>query len=304
MPVDIGVQLRRFWKMNRETNDAIKSAHADTKNWIDVYLMGLVEELGELMKVAQWKKHRKVPAADLKNIRYEIADVITYAVCLCQEYGVTEDDLVLDLLTKGLVIKSRFLREFLPPRSKRIIVTDLDGTVADFRKGFADWAGFQDTTKTLAMDLDNGIAFSRYEELKQRFEREGGYARLPAYDDAVCLLRNEQLKGTLVLVTTARPFGEFHRVEEDTQAWLSEYGIVPTSTIFGRDERIFALLGLAESNEIVLLEDDSTLALRAAQSGIKVMIRDQPYNEKVNHPNVRRYATFPSSISWSWVEEK
>lgn len=300
----LGKVLQEFWDSNRKVNDSIKSARPEVKNWSEVYVLGLIEEAGEFLKASQWKKHRLPAAANLSNVRHEIVDIITYAVCLSQEYEIPLNDVVEGLLQKSQTVYSRFAGEFFPPSSSRVIVTDLDGTVADFREGFANWCGFKDQLKTLSVDLDNTIPFAEYESMKFRFENQGGYYSLPEYKDAVALLQREQRSGTAIVVTTARPFGEHHRIERDSRRWLADRGIIPVNVVFGRDNRILMLLNLAESHSVVLLEDDAVLAQRAAESGIHVMLRDQPYNEKVSHPNVKRYTTFPSSILWSWLEEK
>ena len=68
----------------------------------------------------------------------------------------------------------------------------------------------------------------------------------------------------------------------------------------GSEERVFELLRLEESgNKVLLLEDNGTIAMRAATSGKKVWLRSHPYNEKARHRNITAWTNFPEEINWS-----
>ena len=54
--------------------------------------------------------------------------------------------------------------------------------------------------------------------------------------------------------------------------------------------------GLSENSNVIMFEDDPGLILRAANSGIKVYARRQPYNEHIKHKNVillNKYTDIP-----------
>jgi len=57
----------------------------------------------------------------------------------------------------------------------------------------------------------------------------------------------------------------------------------------GSDERVgFARTLQAQDCNVLMMEDDPTLALRAASSKIRVFLRDQPYNQGISHQYISR----------------
>lgn len=297
---ELGQQLNGVWVQQYFYNQKVKSLQTEKQNWNEVYLLGMVSEVDEILKELKWKRHRAEQGAVRKeNLADELADATKYIFSLWQENGFTPEQMLTAMWSKGVELDQALEHEFFPATGARYIVTDLDGTGADYRAGFRKWWGRADEVRTLNTDLDNGVPYAEYEQLKTEFEQTGGYADLPVYEDWQAMIRNERQSDTLVLVTTARPHHEIKRIGADTRAWLSNYGISYTGMVFGRDERIIEILRLgARNNQVVLLEDDATLALRAANSGIPVMLRTQPYNKHVAHPNVHRYETFPARVPW------
>jgi hypothetical protein len=65
----------------------------------------------------------------------------------------------------------------------------------------------------------------------------------------------------------------------------------------GHEDRLSRACALqAAGHPVLLWEDDPSLALRAAHTGISVLMRAQPYNFGVKHPNITRVNLF-SSVS-------
>lgn len=299
----LGARLLELWLQQAAYNERVRAVQPEEKDWSSIYLLGAVGEIDEILEVSNWKRHRRHGKPVVReNLADELADLTKYVLSLWQYYEFAPLEMLQALQRKGEQLDARLRGEFFPPTGQRVLVTDLDGTVADFRRGFQEWWGQTDTVSTLHLDLDNAMPFATYEGIKDEFEAGGGYARLPAYPDAVELLRAEQRAGAEIMVTTARPADRFRRVWQDTADWLRERGIRPYTMLFGRDERIVELLRLAQGkNQLLLLEDDATLALRAAHSGIPVYLRDQPYNQNAQHRLITRFERFPERVRWDML---
>jgi hypothetical protein len=243
------------------------------------------------------------------DVGLELADALKYIICLAQDQGFEPETLLSLAYQKGLLLEKRFAQEWWPPGGRNVLVTDLDGTGADFQRGFGAWLALQGYVSpgwnSLNMDLDASIPYGEYERLKTQFESEGGYDALPVYQDWVELVVWEQRRGTFVMVATARPAEQIQRVGLDTMKWLERMGVQPDSILFGRDERILELLRLQQqNNRVVLLEDELLLARRAARNGIPVIVRAQKYNAELEqHRSVSRVERCPMVVDWDWVSE-
>lgn len=295
--------LERLWWQQKKYNDAVKGLQSEKQNWTEVYLLGLISQVHEILEQTRWKRNRVSATSPLgtlrENVAPALADLTKFVLCLWQEQGFTMEEMLEAVTAKNVQLEQQLQLEFFPAVGSKVIVSDLDGTGADYRAGFEAWWGRTDEVKTLAVDLDNRVPYMDYTASKDDFERTGGYANLPAYADWVSLIRGERNLGTGLLITTARPAHELKRIWGDTMQWLKRQNIEPDSIVFGRDERILELVNLGKrANMVVLLEDDATLALRAAHSGIHVMLRTQPYNLAVEHPLIHRYEKFPALIPW------
>jgi hypothetical protein len=74
--------------------------------------------------------------------------------------------------------------------------------------------------------------------------------------------------------------------------------MLPVSELrLGSEERIArACELLAAGHKVVMLEDDPSLALRAAHAGVAVLMRAHPYNAGVQHVNIIRVAEFHPTV--------
>lgn len=300
--MSFGRLLQQIWKQQQSYNAAVRLLQPDVKVWNEMFVLGMVNELSEVLQELNFKRHRRyTEKVRRENVARELADLTKYVICLWQESGFSEEEMLQAVWDKGEELDVKLRTEFNIPKGCNVIVSDLDGTVADFRGGLRKFLGASDDqAHTLSYDLDNNIPFPDYDRLKTEFEASGGYGRLPAYPDAVELLRGEQQRGTKLFFTTARPVDRFQRIWNDTRQWLSDQGIEPEHLLFVSEERIFEMLRLEENgNKVLLLEDNATIALRAASSGKRVWLRKQPYNEKLSHPNIEMWDSFPQAIDWS-----
>lgn len=303
----VGRSLQARWEGQAEYNALIQSVQTEHEaNWGDVYLLGMMGCVDGLLDASGWKRHRTTSRKPMlrDNIARHLADMTKYLLSLWRHYGFTLTDILQVLEERETELMMELRAEFFPPSGRDVIVFDLDGTVADFRGGFAEWWGRTDNVASLHADIDNGVRYNDYENTKTAFEVQGGYERLPAYPDAIALLKAERSRGAFLFCTTARPADRFERVREDTLNWMRKHGIYPDAIVFGRDERIIQLLRLRRDNRIVMLEDDPTLAMRAVGSGIATMLRTQPYNAMLVHEHLQRFETFPERVPWerwSWL---
>lgn len=298
----MGNLLRELWEAQQRYNSAIKAVQTEHASWPEVYSIGVIGELDEVLRASQWKYHHpgRHQRVDRVALAEELADLTKYVLCFWQEFGFGLEDLITATMQKTVRLEKRLTNEWFPPEGTNVLVTDLDGTVADFREAFARHVRIKDNVVTLAMDLDNGLAWNRYQADKQAWEEAGGYATLNPYPDAVDLLKAEAGRGTHIMVITARPADTIRRVWADTEDWLAAQGIQYHSLLMGRDERLVQLLRLVDHrNKVLLLEDDPQLAERAAKAGIPVWMRAQGYNRQVpRQPHLTRWNHFPPRVDW------
>ena len=277
-------------------------------DWQLTFVHGIQNEIAELLEHIDW--HPKWKGSSYKDrtaIGLELADITKYLLCLWQSLGFTYYDMVRIINKKSDMVEFRAKQKFQTPVSGRIVIfLDLDGTIADWRKGFLEFLktfSFQevpldalqaDPASTLCMDLDFGWSYSRYKHFKDLFEREGGYGSLPPFADAVHLLQFWQALPAPphVVVCTARPV-DIARVSYDTFRWLNVHDIAIDELHMVGDERVQLAIDMRErDNTIIMFEDNPELALRAAHNGLNVVMRPFPYNAHIVHPNIYRTNNF------------
>lgn len=302
----LGEILQEIWDSQRRYNEVVKSKNSVETDWVSNYILGMYSEGDELLRELHTKHHRdpfdKVEHFDnLENIAMELADITKYALCLWQHFGFSVYDMISYVQIKGEVMDQLHAQEFTSPNpNSLIIVTDLDGTVADFRGSFYKYlvenqvipAARTDLKSTYYIDEDLGIAYPRYSKWKDKFEREGGYRNLEEYPDAVEFLQECRREyDTYLVVVTARP-KEIKRVWYDTWNWLVARNIKPDKLILGGANRIMMLdRYIRDGHRVILLEDDPHNAARAGTVG-KVVVRDHRYNEEIYGSNIVRCSDF------------
>jgi uncharacterized HAD superfamily protein len=186
------------------------------------------------------------------------------------------------------------------------LISDVDGTIGDWRKAFRDWVSethdtimLEDKSTSFAMETSLGIPFSQYMPLKEEFESCGGYTKLEPYPDAVDLIKRAMLLGIDIILYTSRPAKRYKRIWSDTWTWLESIGLKTciAELKIGSEERISRACEFQSSGHVVaLLEDDPGLALRAANAGILVFLRSHRYNAGIAHKNIMRMEKFNTEI--------
>ena len=279
--------------------------------WQLTFIHGLQNEIAELLEHIDWHPGWKGHAKKDRTIAVglEMADITKYVLCLWQALGFSYQDMIQFIDDKSSMVKFRAKQKFQSPlRNRTIVFLDLDGTIADWRKGFLEFLWklpsihkslFEDIPKhdpafTLCMDLDFGWSYSKYKYFKDKFEQGGGYATLPPFADAVQLLQlwSTHTPPPYIVACTARPVN-IARVYYDTFKWLDTQDLLVDELHLVGDERVqLAVEAKERGNTIIMLEDNPELAMRAAVNDLHVVMRAFPYNESAIHYNIHRTEDF------------
>lgn len=301
----LGIDLNRVWQEQQQYNKAIISEHEtdDPNEWTQTYLMGIVSEVNEVLDELRWKRHRKGTGRIIEsNLARELADVTKYVLSLWQIWGFTPQDMIAYVAEKNEVLAAQWKQEQderMP--HDRTILFDVDGTVADYRQGLTDYlserTGATDSRKVFyQMDMATGMDYDDYHKHKNDFEELGGYRELPPIKDAVRVLKLHRDEVNLVAVT-ARP-KYLSRSWADTWFWLKKY-IRPVDQLWlaGGERLSIAKRLRNQGYDVITWEDAPVEALRYAEHGFSVWMRDADYNREVSHRNITRVNAFPLELS-------
>ena len=286
-------------KKQSEYNNRIRKqeGNEDPEFWTSQYLLGMTSEINECLDAIQWKRHRKRSGeqVDLYNLTYELADIFKYILSICEVWGISADGFMSAVWTKTEILEQQWRQEFEEvPTYRPIIITDIDGTLGDWRSAFISWSKSQgikpeitDPVTSLMLDSDLSIRYPNYYLLKEQFERGGGYRHILPYADAQDTLRKLQTEyNAFVIAVTARPVDRYHRIWYDTWTWLSSNRFWVDQLHMSAEPRILLADELNGNRDVILWEDDPGLMLRAANSGIRVFARKHGYNQQIRHENV------------------
>lgn len=283
----------------------IRGDNPDKTFWSKQYLLGMVSEIDEVLNELNWKIHRyNRGTVDITNLGLELTDIFKYLISMYELWGLSEIDLMDLFAIKSEVVELQYDMEHKEnPVGERILVCDLDGTLADWRSAFAAWVenyGFngRDVLKTMHPDVDLGILYPEYTRMKEEFERSGWYGKLPVFQDVLDTVKHLQSNGVLLAFITARPSSSVKRVWSDTYHWLLSHGVFPDWLQVGSELRIVKALEWAKNNEVVLFEDNPELAVRASASGLKVFVKAHPYNAELETKHVERLQQFSPGIRY------
>jgi hypothetical protein len=304
--------LRGLWEQQVAYNQRAR-AKENVNNyeyWMKQYLLGAVAEVDEILQEINWKIHRRGKPLNRYNLGREIADLTKFVWCLWEWSGFSADDMLTFVEEKSNELDAQWEQDwkFSIPDGVPVVITDLDGTIGDWRKAFLMWVmdthperlsdNIQDKGSTLAIEVDLNLPYPVYVELKEEFEASGGYKHLPFYVDAVETLQELSKHDVCVMAYTARPAKQHGRIWSDTWAWLEKEGLhtVVRELRIGSEDRISRACALQEAgHKVLMLEDDPGLALRAVNAGIRVMLRSQPYNRGVSHELIEAVDEFNST---------
>lgn len=293
--------LQKLYQLQQDYNRIIRreSGNASPEFWTQTYLLGLMTEMDEVLREINWKRHRREThnKVDMVNLGYELSDLLKYVLSLWEVWGFSAQEMLEYSLTKTEMLEVQYQQDHTPiPTNRPILVTDLDGTIADYRAGFLQWLAkrnqninFPDQVHSLMMDQDLAINYPEYNALKEAFESEGGYRNLPCYPDGISALHHLRDKlNVYIIAITARPADRFHRIWLDSWLWIRDNGLPIDQLRIGSDPRILLAHELAKDGSCVLFDDDPGIIRRASSSGLSVYVRRQIYNQGLeNLPHVK-----------------
>lgn len=283
--------LSEVWDKQQSYNTLVQNQDRNKtpSDWMVNYILGANSELAELLQQTNWRYSAIHSITEFgPNVAEELADVTKYIFSLWQLMGFTEQDMLNAMNQKGDLLNQLMYQETRGTlRRRRIVMLDLDGVVADFRRGFMEWISntrwaeiltIKEEEIGLHMDINHGWDYRSYYQAKIAFEIDGGYRYLPAIRNTKMAINTLKSIGYYIMVYTARPYTTYKRIWGDTWNWLKEHDITIDELHFGYDERVIAARNLAEDNFVVALEDDPTLIARYARCDIPVFVYPQPYN--------------------------
>lgn len=310
--------LITIWQAQKDYNDVIRLKEPGSyEHWMKNYLLGAISEVDEILNEINWKAHRKGKVMNPHNLARELADLTKYVISMWEWSGFDSETMLQCVADKNSELAVQLVQDFghmIPPGAP-VIISDIDGTLGDWRAAFIQWVRANhmqdlpaiDPSAHLSLEVDLAMTYPVYARLKEQFEAEGGYQQLTAYSDAVYTLNTlAYFNQAYIIVYTARPARVHTRIWSDTWHWLEEQsmGELVKELRMGADERIARACELkAKGHPVVLLEDDPTLALRAASTGLRVGMRAQAYNEGVVHKNILRLDEFSPAFVWGWLKE-
>lgn len=299
------LSLRQVWEQQRKYNTKVRASRPlSYEEWMEKYLLGAISEINEILNEMNWKAHRRGKPLDRVNLSRELADLTKYVLSMWEWSGYEPMDMLFRIAEKSHEMELQWQQDFevAIPVGAPVVITDIDGTLADYRSGFVEWLRKyhhgelpEDKATTLAMEVDLGLSYPKYVKYKDEFESSGGYANIPIYPEVKDVLSSLHLAGFHILAYTARPAQTFSRIWNDTWQWLTynQIGVYIRELRIGKETRIARACELRDlGHPVVLLEDEPDTALRAANAGIRVLLRQQPYNFGVLHDNIGRVNQF------------
>ncbi len=294
-----------IYQQQIEYNNKIRAIDQQTiEQWTEVYLLGLVSEIDDILDVIRWKRHRKNSSddPDMINLGYDLADLTKYVLSLWELWGYTSYDVVDFIRQKSDILDELHRQEFEEiPTDRLIVITDLDGTLGDWRKTFMEWVfhthgirPVKDQAISMQIDSELAMRYDEYYQLKESFESTGQYKNILLYSDAREFLHwlKEEFNA-YIIAHTARPWQQYYRIWGDTWNWICENGLPVDQLRIGSESRILLASSIGGEN-VLMLEDDPGLMLRAAHSEIRVIARTHPYNDGVKHEYITKVEDFTS----------
>jgi phosphoglycolate phosphatase-like HAD superfamily hydrolase len=295
-------RLRDIWNEQEDYNRQVRARKPGSyEQWMEKYLLGVISEMNEVLDEINWKAHRQGRSLDRVNLARELADLTKYVISLWEWSGFTWDDMLFRVHEKSVELQQQWKQDFTftIPEGATVVITDIDGTLADYRKGFLQWLAEYhiedlpaDNATTLMMEVDLGLSYPLYVKYKDEFEASGGYSVLPIYPDVAQTLQDLSISGVVILAYTARPARTFSRIWNDSWTWFMKNGVDTyiKELRIGKEQRVAKACELQEAgHRVVLIDDEPDTAIRASSAGIPVLLRKQPYNKGLVQTDLLRY---------------
>jgi len=178
------------------------------------------------------------------------------------------------------------------------IYIDIDDTLGDHTSEFIIFLKEVHNINLTKQDIDNidfrGILFSKFKlhrEVVRDFHRSNNFKKISPMKESINVIQTLAKYNNLFIIT-GRPFD----LKELTEEWVSNFFQNNFSKIYLTQQ--FPSIGEVKGpdkleicknlNCSIAIDDDPITALRMADSGMKVLLFNQPWNETLNHKNITR----------------
>ena len=178
------------------------------------------------------------------------------------------------------------------------IYVDIDDTIAEhtlfFIKFFQDKYNINLNKEELSLHDYSQILNSRLnlkKDLFNEFHNSSFFQQITPMQDSKKVIKNLSALNK-IFVISARPY----YLTKITHSWISKHFLNCFSDVFlvnqyprNNEKKGPDKLGVCKKlNCSVAIEDDPETSLKIANSGIKVLLFDQPWNKKINQENITR----------------
>ena len=312
------MNLKTIWKEQEEYNKQIfqlqggNFSDRERNEWAKNYLLGMISEVDEVLNTMNWKRHKQ-GTSEVKNrnaLAFELADLTKYIICLWQNFGFSDRDMLNAVASKTDFMNFMFHQEFSEmPRDENILIVDIDNCLVDWEKSFAEWVEKTTGEKVapvetphfanfVAFEQKYKISFESYSQLKDQFEMSGQYRTAdPLMRNIMSINYYEGRK----IIFTARPKMKFKNIAIDTYEWLIMNRVYFSELHFGYSERIEYAIQLSNNgNRVTAIDDNPELISRLSQAGIPVIAIRQPYNKSLEDSKPEN-VTFTDELSGKLV---
>lgn len=266
-------RLEEIWDLQSQQQirlnlDPRALAPLDRARVMKDFALGLYEEVKALVDTTtHYKAHvLRAPKIERANVADQAASLMKYLVAVCQLHGVSPAELFDAYKRKTAVVDDRARGQRIElERGTKLVITDLDGCVADL-SGWQKQLAAQRGTAPM-----NDKTVQMLESLKEDFYRGGGFTELPPVEGAREALRHIRAAGYSIAIITARPQWQYQRLYADTIHWLKKHDIAYDLILFNKDKGEAVYEHIFPARPLFFVEDREKHCLELANIGVKVM---------------------------------
>lgn len=228
--------FERVWDDQASFNRLLRPAPTTETEMIQqaqLFVLGMTSELHELLRLFQWKPHRRDDKPNNPaHRRDELADVFKYFLSLCQACGLAPSELLDAYWLKSAVVRQRYQEEWLSHLDRPCAVVDIDQVICNYVDGLCDWIQ-ENWGSVRAVNLMKarsgmwinagtlGITEEEWKDLKHNFRVSSAKQTLPIFADARPFLDALRRRNLQIILLTSRPIDRYPNLYADTLAWLT-----------------------------------------------------------------------------------
>lgn len=175
---------------------------------------------------------------------------------------------------------------------KPVIAWDIDGTLGDYHTHFSNFAlAYWDMERPIgdypwdgSGEFEDwiGITKDQYREAKLAYRQGGQKRTMPAFENAISLVRYYYDLGLETWVTTTRPWNRLDNIDPDTREWMRRNKVPHDGLIFG-DNKYDLLCESVDKDRVVCVIDDlPELIEQASRLGLDAWQMWTQWNRNLN----------------------